>query len=52
MDVRLTPQDEVVVIEANPNPSLAKEDDFAQSALAAGIPFDALLRKILNAAAE
>ncbi len=29
IDVRLTPAGEVIVIEANPNPSLAKEDDFA-----------------------
>ena len=38
VDVRLTPAGEVVVIEANPNPSLACEDDFAQSAATAGLP--------------
>ena len=36
VDVRLTAAGEVVVIEANPNPSLACEDDFAQSAATAG----------------
>src|SRR5262249_31026157 len=36
IDVRLTPEGEVIVIEANPNPSLAREDDFAQSAEAGG----------------
>ena len=40
VDVRLTPAGEVVVIEANPNPSLACEDDFAQSAAAAGLPYE------------
>jgi D-alanine-D-alanine ligase len=50
IDVRLTPANEVVVIEANPNPSLAREDDFAQSAAAAGLGYDALIQKILDAA--
>ena len=51
IDVRLAPDGEIVVIEANPNPSLAKDDDFAQSALAAGVGYDGLLRKILDAVA-
>lgn len=50
IDVRLTPQGEVYVLEANPNPSLAQEDDFAQSAAAAGLEYDALIQKILDAA--
>ncbi len=50
VDVRLTPRGEVVVIEANPNPSLAFEDDFAQSAAAAGLAYDTLIQKILDAA--
>ena len=50
IDVRLTPKDEIVVIEANPNPSLAKEDDFAQSAIAAGVDYEVLPQKILDAA--
>jgi D-alanine-D-alanine ligase len=50
VDVRLTPAGEVVVIEANPNPSLACEDDFAQSAATAGVAYDALIQKILDAA--
>jgi len=50
VDVRLTQAAEVVVIEANPNPSLACEDDFAQSAAAAGLPYDALIQKILDTA--
>jgi len=50
VDVRFTPAGEVVVIEANPNPSLACEDDFAQSAATAGLPYDALIQKILDTA--
>jgi D-alanine-D-alanine ligase len=50
VDFRLTPAGELVVLEANPNPSLAQEDDFAQSASAAGIEYDALIQKILEAA--
>ncbi|HZS38923.1 MAG TPA: ATP-grasp domain-containing protein [Polyangia bacterium] len=51
IDVRLTAANEIIVIEANPNPSLAKEDDFAQSAIAAGMDYDALIQKILDNAA-
>jgi D-alanine-D-alanine ligase len=52
IDIRLTPAGEVVVMEANPNPSLALEDDFAQSAATAGITYDALIQRILDAAAN
>ena len=50
IDVRLTPAGEVVIIEANPNPSLAADEDFAQSAHAAGIDYDALIQKLLDSA--
>lgn len=50
IDFRLTPDGQLVFLEANPNPSLAEEDDFAQSALAAGLDYGALLQKILQGA--
>lgn len=50
VDLRLTPSGELVFIEANPNPSLEAEDDFAQSAAAAGISYPALIQKILDSA--
>lgn len=50
IDVRLTPQGQVFVIEANPNPSLAQDEDFAQAAAAAGTGYDALIQEILSAA--
>jgi D-alanine-D-alanine ligase len=48
LDVRLTAEGEIVVIEANPNPSLAKEDDFAQAAAQVGISYEALIQKLLE----
>jgi D-alanine-D-alanine ligase len=50
IDIRLTPEDEMVVMEANPNPSLAQYDDFAESAAAAGVTYDALIQRILRLA--
>src|SRR4030095_16852903 len=48
MDIRLTPANEVFFIEANPNPFIAKDEDFALSASKAGISYEALIQKILN----
>ena len=50
IDVRLTPNEEVYVIEANPNPCLAHDEDFAQAAANAGVTYDCLIQEILNAA--
>ncbi len=50
LDMRLTEAGEIVVIEANPNPSLAMEDDYAKAAQVAGIEYDALVQKILDTA--
>ena len=50
IDVRLRPDGEIVTIEANPNPSLAREDDFAQAAAAAGVDYDTLVQRILDGA--
>src|SRR5204862_281261 len=50
IDVRLTPRGDVYFLEANPNPSLAQDEDFAQSAAAAGIGYDSLIQQILSAA--
>jgi D-alanine-D-alanine ligase len=50
IDVRLTANGEIVIIEANPNPSLARDEDFAQSAAAAGVDYEQLIQKILDTA--
>jgi D-alanine-D-alanine ligase len=46
IDVRLTPANEMYFIEANPNPMLAADEDFALSAAQAGIPFPSLIDRI------
>ena len=51
MDFRLTPDNEPVFIEANPNPMLAKDEDFALSARKAGIDYPKLISKIISLAA-
>jgi len=48
VDFRLTPAGELAFIEANPNPSLARIDDFARSAAAAGIDYETLIQRILD----
>jgi D-alanine-D-alanine ligase len=48
IDLRVTRDHEVVVIEANPNPSLAADEDFAQAAGAAGLEYDALIQRVLD----
>ena len=50
IDVRLKANGEIVIIEANPNPSLAREEDFAQSAAAGGLDYEQLIQKILDSA--
>ena len=48
IDLRLTPANEVYFIEANPNPILAADEDFAESAKKAGIPYPALAERIIK----
>ena len=48
IDLRLTPANEVVFIEANPNPMLAKNEDFALAAAKANIPYTKLIERIIK----
>jgi D-alanine-D-alanine ligase len=50
LDFRLTPNGELFVIEVNPNPSLSRDEDFAQSAAATGMDYDALITAVLSLA--
>ena len=50
MDVRLTPAGEVYFLEANANPCLAKDEDFAQAAAQAGMDYDTLIQRVLDSA--
>ena len=48
MDLRMTPEGRIYVLEANPNPELAYGEDFAESAEAAGISYEQLVQRIVN----
>jgi D-alanine-D-alanine ligase len=48
IDLRLDESGKVWVIEANPNPQIAKGEDFADSAEKAGISYESLLQRIVN----
>ncbi len=48
IDLRLDPNGKVYVLEANPNPEVARQEDFAESAENAGTPYADLLQRILN----
>jgi len=47
IDLRLTDDSQIVFIEANPNPIIAAEEDFAQSAAKADLAYPQLIEKIL-----
>ena len=50
IDLRISPDGDIVILEANPNPNLADDDEFAQSALKAGLSYDGLIQRILGLA--
>ncbi len=47
LDLRLTPDNEIYVIEVNPNPALDREDELAQSAMKTKLSFNQLIQRIL-----
>ena len=48
IDLRLTPDNKLYFIEANPNPHLAEDEDFAMSANKAGLPYPQLIDRIIR----
>ena len=52
VDIRVTGEGNIYIIELNANPNLEKDDEFANSADKAGISFDSLVQKIINLALE
>jgi D-alanine-D-alanine ligase len=48
IDLRLAEDGRAYVLEANPNPNLSYGEDFAESAEAAGLKYDALLHRIIT----
>lgn len=52
IDFRMDPDNNPYVIEANANPQLAEEEDFAQSADRGNLPYPALLERIMALGTE
>ena len=50
IDLRITDRDEIVFLEANPNPDLSQGDELAESAEKAGMEYTVLIQKIINLA--
>lgn len=48
LDFRMRPDGRLYLLEANANPDLARDEDFARSAHAAGLDFEPLVQRILN----
>lgn len=47
-DFRLEPRGRLYFLEANPNPALSVDEDFATSAASKGITFERLIQRIIN----
>ncbi|HVC00950.1 MAG TPA: hypothetical protein VND80_01990 [Steroidobacteraceae bacterium] len=52
MDIRLRGDGQLYFLEANANPNLSANEDFAQSAVTAGMDYDELLRRIVQLGAS
>ena len=52
MDFRLTADGKIYLMEPNPNPDLGRSEDFAQSALRAGVEFEHLIQRVLDLGLE
>lgn len=47
LDYRVTEEGQIYLLEANPNPQIADQEDFAESAKHCGVDYEALLQKII-----
>jgi D-alanine-D-alanine ligase len=48
LDLRLTDKNEIYVIEVNPNPNIANDDEIAYAAQRLGISYDQLIQKLID----
>lgn len=48
LDYRVTPDGKAYLLEANPNPQIARDEDFAQSAKHIGIDYEELIQRLLG----
>ena len=47
LDLRLTAQNEIYVLEANPNPGIARDEDCTLSAIKAGMSYEDFIRRLV-----
>jgi D-alanine-D-alanine ligase len=52
IDLRLDAEGKLYVLEANPNPQIADDEDFADSAKHTGLTYRALIQRLVNLALE
>ncbi len=50
IDLRLTPENQLVILEANPNPDIAYGEEVAEAADRVGIDYESLIDKIIHLA--
>ena len=48
IDYRYSPDGKLYFLEANPNPDIAKSEEFAAASADAGMPFPKLIQRILD----
>ncbi len=48
LDLRLTDKNEIFVLEVNPNPNIANDDEIAYASQRLGISYDQLIQKLLD----
>ena len=48
IDFRLTPDGDLFFLEANPNPDVARGEEFSSAAKAASLSYEGMLQKMLN----
>jgi D-alanine-D-alanine ligase len=48
LDYRVSSDGRMYLLEANPNPQIARDEDFADSAAHSGVPYERLLQKIVT----
>jgi len=48
LDIRVTKDEKIFLLEANPNPNIARDDDFAKAANLYGLDYEALIQALIK----